>query len=76
MILKLLVNTTYRLFCVQSFLRFVVIFGMYIRQIMFEDFSGFSYGKLPLILRECLYSLWLIVLLINKKDTHFQKVCP
>jgi len=71
MIFKLLVNTTYTLFCVHAFLRFQVIFGIYGREIMFWGLSGFSHDKLSLILRECLFSLWLILLLINKRRYPF-----
>ena len=40
---------------------------------MFLGLSGFSYGKLSLILWECLFSLRLIVLLINKRGYPFPK---
>ena len=40
---------------------------------MFQGLSGFSHDKLSLILRECLFSLQLIVLLINKRGYPFPK---
>ena len=41
---------------------------------MFWGLSGFSHGKLSLILRERLFNLRLIVLLINKRGYQFPKI--
>jgi hypothetical protein len=40
---------------------------------MFEGLSEISHGKLSLILRECLFSLQLITLFINKIEYPFPK---
>ena len=40
---------------------------------MFGGLSGFSHGKLPLILQKYLFSLWLIVLLMNEIGHQFPK---
>jgi len=56
-----------------KFFKFVVIFGMYVRYILFEGLLGFSTGKEPMILWECLLSLRLSVLLIGKMVHTFPK---
>ena len=40
---------------------------------MFWGLSGFSHGKLAFILWECLFTLRLIVILINKRGYPFPK---